>query len=84
MTISRTPEYEAAVQAHAAAHGPYLAMRTLLGGPTDRNRRTIENILTGERLDVFNQNMGEWTPELESALTARLKELNDAYLMETK
>ena len=86
MEISRTPEYEtrlrkyiAQLRKYIAQHGPFVAMQTLLGGP-DRNRRTIENIWTLEKVDVLNPNMEAWTCNMQEELDARLKKLNDAYL----
>lgn len=82
MTEQRTAYFEERVQAQAAKHGPYIAMKTLMGGQPDCNRRTIYNILTGEKLETYNQQMRDWTPEFEAALTDRLKVLNDAYLLQ--
>lgn len=60
-------------------HGPYAASQTLLGGPTDRNRRMICDLRRLKTVQTFNYEMREWTPQDQVTLDARLKELNDAY-----
>lgn len=82
--IQRTPEFEKRVREQAAQFGPYIALRTLMGGDPDCNRRTIYNILTENRVSVFNDGMEVWTAEMQSALDAALKKLNDGYLEEQK
>lgn len=79
--IDWEPSFKAKMEAHAAKFGPWVAMKTLLGGQPDCNRRTIYHVLSNERGGVFNAEMREWTPELESALAERLELLNSAYLM---
>lgn len=80
MTISRTPEWEAKLKAHVAVHGPFMIFKTLLGGDPDHNRRTIQNLLTGEKMATFNRGMHEWTSDMEDEVNTLAKQLNDAYL----
>ena len=53
---------------------PYYAVKTLLGGKPDVNRRTICN-QKGDDVCVFNQDMRPWTAEDARLLQICLKAL---------
>ena len=59
------------------AYPAFICMQTLMGGKPDVNKRTIYAYDTDLPVMTFNGDMRPWTPEMEMAVNAELKALNE-------